>query len=328
MKARFSMLLVLLATTGVGCGRDPGPDAYGAVEAHEVAVAAQSSGRVVALHAREGERLERDALAAVIEVTGLAREREQIDAQRAAAALRVREALAAVDVARARVRAQTAGYEVLRADHEVAVRTHERTRRLYEQDAATVRELDQAERAVRVLDEQMRTHQQQVAVDRQQVEAAVARVRAAEAEVASADARLSQIDERLADARVVNPQAGTVLTTYVRAGEVVQPGQPLYSIADLSVVDVRAYATEPQLAALRTGQGATITLDAGNTRRTLSGQVTWIASEAEFTPTPIQTRDERADLVYAVKMRVDNSEGLLKIGMPVDVMFDRSGEGQ
>jgi len=105
----------------------------------------------------------------------------------------------------------------------------------------------------------------------------------------------------------------------------VQPGQPLYKIADMSAVDVRAYITEPQLALVRVGQQARVTVDAGNARQTLDGSVSWVATQAEFTPTPIQTREERADLVYAIKIRVPNANGVLKIGMPVDVAFGPAG---
>jgi HlyD family secretion protein len=113
-----------------------------------------------------------------------------------------------------------------------------------------------------------------------------------------------------------------VLTSYAKAGEFVQMGQPLYKIANLDAVEVRAYVTEPQLATVRLGQEARVTIDAGRgPRQTLSGTVAWISSQAEFTPTPIQTREERADLVYAVKIRVRNDKGVLKIGMPADVQF-------
>jgi len=138
-------------------------------------------------------------------------------------------------------------------------------------------------------------------------------------------AQIGQVDERIRKAQIVNPSAGTVLVTYAREGEVVQPGQPLYKIADLSVVDVRAYITEPQLALVRVGQQARITVDAGNAQQALDGSVSWVAAQAEFTPTPIQTREERADLVYAIKIRVANANGVLKIGMPVDVTFGPAG---
>jgi HlyD family secretion protein len=120
---------------------------------------------------------------------------------------------------------------------------------------------------------------------------------------------------------VSNPVGGTVLATYAKQGELVQPGQALYRIAPLDTMELRAYVPETMLSRVRLGQPAQVTVDAGDARRAYDGTVTWIAAEAEFTPTPIQTRDERATLVYAVKVRVPNSGGALKIGMPADVRF-------
>jgi membrane fusion protein YbhG len=112
-----------------------------------------------------------------------------------------------------------------------------------------------------------------------------------------------------------------VLTTYSKRGEFVQVGQPLYKIANLDTVELRAYVTEPQLAQVKLGNSADVSVDVDGGRRTLPGVVSWISSQAEFTPTPIETRDERTNLVYAVKLRVANPGGLLKIGMPADVQF-------
>jgi HlyD family secretion protein len=141
-------------------------------------------------------------------------------------------------------------------------------------------------------------------------------------QIAAADAQVSQADERIRKSQVTSPIAGTVLTTYARAGEVVQIGQPLFKMASLDAVDVRAYVTEPQLATIRLGQEARVTVDAGHDQRqTLAGTINWISSQAEFTPTNIQTREERADLVYAIKIHVANENGALKIGMPADVQF-------
>ena len=138
-------------------------------------------------------------------------------------------------------------------------------------------------------------------------------------------AQVGQAGERIRKTEVRNPIAGTVLTTYAKAGEVVQTGQPLYRIANLDAMDVRAYVTEPQLSAIRLGQEARVSIDVGGGRRqSVSGSISWISARAEFTPTPIQTREERADLVYAIKIRVPNASGVLKIGMPVDVQFVES----
>ncbi len=133
---------------------------------------------------------------------------------------------------------------------------------------------------------------------------------------------MAQIRQRILRSRVASPISGAVLATYVKAGEFVQTGQPLYKIASLDSVDVRAYVTEPQLALVRIGRQATVSVDVGKEQRqSIAGTISWVSSEAEFTPTPIQTRDERANLVYAVKIRVPNRGGILKIGMPADVQF-------
>jgi HlyD family secretion protein len=217
----------------------------------------------------------------------------------------------------------------LQAQLEIAHRQHERMQRLFAQQAATSQQLDQAERDDRVLQEQIKGQDEQITAQSRQVSAQEAQIAAARqqqqtarAQVAAADAQVAQIDDRVRRSTITSPGAGTVLVTYVERGEIVQAGQPLYRIADMSDVDVRAYVTEPQLADLQVGRKARVTLDSGDNRQTLDGIVSWVSTQAEFTPTPIQTRDERADLVYAVKIRVANQNGMLKIGMPVDVEFE------
>ena len=119
---------------------------------------------------------------------------------------------------------------------------------------------------------------------------------------------------------MINHVAGTVLTTYVEGQELVSPGQPLYDLADLSTLELRAYASGAQLPQLSLGDQVTVAVDApggGETR--LPGEISWIASTAEFTPSTLQTKEERVDLVYAFKVRVRNPDGLLKIGMPGEV---------
>ncbi len=196
---------------------------------------------------------------------------------------------------------------VVEAQRDIAQRTYDRTRRLFAQQAATSQQLDQAERDYKTL----------VA----QIEAGHAQVRTASEDVASNDARSAQIRDQIRKSRVENPLSGTVLTTYAKRGEFVQVGQPLYKIANLDTVELRAYVTEPQLAQVKLGNSADVSVDVDGGRRTIPGVVSWISSQAEFTPTPIETRDERTNLVYAIKLRVANPNGLLKIGMPADVQF-------
>jgi HlyD family secretion protein len=335
MRGRTLSPMVLLALAAMSaCSRKEQPDAYGNVEATEVVVAAEVVGRLVSFDVTEGQQLSVDAVVGTIDATDLALERDQLTAQRGASTSRVNEVASQIDVLQAQRSAAAAQRDaaraqkaVLEAQRDVARRGYERTKRLFDQQAATAQQLDQAERDYRVLeqqlkaqDEQIAAQEHQVAAHTQQIEATRVQRQTAAEQVSSVDAQVARVNERIRKSHINNPAAGTVLATYARAGEFVQAGQPLYKIANLAAVDVRAYVAETQLAQVHVGSEADVTFDAGpSTRRTLQGKVTWVSSQAEFTPTPIQTRDERADLVYAVKIRVTNSDGVLKVGMPVDV---------
>ena len=329
---------VLLSLLAAGCGDEPQPDAYGNVEATEVVVSSEVGGQLTTFAVEEGQTLAAGEMVATIDPTSLGLQRDQAAAQRDAATSRAGEFTSQIqvlaaqrDALQAQRDAATAQRNVLLSQHEIARRQHDRMRRLFAQQAATAQQLEQAERDDRVLadqikaqEEQIQAHSRQVAAQTAQVEAARQQQRTAQAQTAAANAQVAQLDDRVRRAAITNPGMGTVLATYANAGEVVQPGQPLYKIADLRVVDVRAYITEPQLAAVKIGQQARVNVDvAENERQALTGTVSWISPQAEFTPTPIQTRDERADLVYAVKIRVPNETGILKIGMSVDVEFVR-----
>ena len=290
---RVALPLFLAWSLGA-CRGEPQPEAYGNFEATEVVVSAETTGRIEDFRPVEGMPLARGEIAVVIDTVQLALERRQIEAQRSAVASRQTEAAEQI--------------EVLGVRAEIARRAYERTRRLHAARAATSQQLDQTEGEYRTL--------------LAQIEAARAGRRSAGMETASSEARVAQIAERIARSVVRNPRGGTVLTTYAREGEVVQPGQPLYRIADLDTLDLRAYVTGDQLSRVRLGQPAEVRIDAGGgDLLALAGRVSWISATAEFTPTPIQTRDERADLVYAVRVRVPNPNGRLKIGMPADVAF-------
>ncbi len=278
----------------LGCGGGDEPDAYGNFETTEVVVSAETGGRLLWFTADEGGRLAPDSVVGVIDTTDLALEQAQLTAQQAASGSR------AAEVTKQR--------DVLATQREIALRVYQRTQRLHAEQAATAQQLDQAERDYRVLGEQ--------------IEATRAQHQTVHQDVASAEARVAQIRERIRKSRIRSPFGGMVLASYAEPGEFVQAGQPLYKIANLDSMVLRAYVTEPQLAGVRIGQQARVSIDVGrDERRVLPGRVTWVSSEAEFTPTPIQTREERADLVYALKIQVPNPEGQVKIGMPADVQF-------
>ncbi len=343
---RSAIGIATVALLAVSCSRGDEPDAYGNVETTQVTVSAEAAGRLVAFDVQEGQALAAAAAVGKINPSELQLQREQADAQREVSESRVDETTrqrpiveAQRSAAEAHVEAARAQLGAITSQLVIAQRALDRTRRLVDQSAATTQQLDQAERDVRVLEEQQRAqkaqieaYERQVAVHAGQLAAIDAQRRTAARQASSAAAQVELADDRLRKTTITNPIDGTVLTTYAEAGEFVQPGQPLYAIANLAVVDVRAYIAETQLATVQVGQQATVTMDVGKDirlkpdstpRQSLPGTVTWIASEAQFTPTPVQTRDERADLVYAIKIRVDNNRGLLKLGMPVDVQFDQ-----
>jgi HlyD family secretion protein len=285
-------LSLMLATLVSSCKGNSEPDAYGNFEAEEVIVSAEAGGQLEWFTPVEGMRLAANATVGLIDSTQTALEVQQTVAQREGIRSRLGEA--------------TQNINVLEVQRGIARRNYERTRRLFSQRAATAPQLDQAERDYRVL--------------LAQIQAAQAQRQNVGEDIKAIDARIAQIKDRQSKTKVVNPQNGTVLATYTKAGEVVAPGKPLYKIANLDTMTLRAYITADQLAKTRLGQTVQVHIDqSAGKLMTLSGTVTWIASKAEFTPTPIQTRDQRADLVYAVKVRVANPQGVLKIGMPADL---------
>jgi HlyD family secretion protein len=286
--------IAVLAIALLGCKKEQQPDAYGNIEATEVIVGAQAAGQLTTFTPNEGNVIPRGQVTAVVDTIPLQLQLKQIAAQRVASQSRVTEV--------------SKQMEVLETQRAIALREYQRTQRLFDQQAATAQQLDQSERDYKTLGAQ--------------IDQARAQRQTATEDVASTDAQVAQIREQIRKATVTNPVSGTVLATYVKNHEVVTIAQSLYKVANLDTVELRAYVTEPQLAEVKIGKTVRVSIDVGEkTRRTADGVVSWIASQAEFTPTPIETRDERTNLVYAMKVRIQNKNGVFKIGMPADVQF-------
>lgn len=284
------LLLALLSLAGC---RDASPDAYGNFEATEVTVATEASGRLLRLDVTEGSRVEAGSVVALVDTATLALQRAELVARR--------EAL------RGRTREVDANAAALESQRVIAERELERTRRLLVAEAATAQQEDRAVREAAVLRDQ-------------RAGARAARVTIAR-EVAAVDAQIATLDDRIRRSRVTAPITGTVLTRYAEAGELVQGGTPLFKMASLDTLVLRAYVSERQLARLTLGQAVQVHVDAGgDSLRAVPGRVTWIAASAEFTPTPVQTREERTTQVYAVKVAVPNAAGRLRIGMPGELV--------
>lgn len=179
---------------------------------------------------------------------------------------------------------------------------------MFKDGAATEKQLDDAQARVQTLKEK--------------IEALQSKKQAIRAKIDSVKARIAQVSERIKNAMIINPVNGTVLTSFVETHEVVRRGQPLYRIANLDTLILQVYVSGAQLPQVKLGEEVKVLVDKNAEEYyKLQGTVTWIANKAEFTPQQIQTKEERVTQVYAVEVRVPNPKGILKIGMPGEVVF-------
>ena len=289
MKRIFIYCALPLLTAA--CGRSGDFDATGTFEATEVVVSAEAAGRILRFDAEEGDVLEAGRQVGAIDTVQLYLQKLQLERQRASVVSN------RPDIAKqaASLREQIAKQKTERR----------RVENLLRDGAATTKQLDDIDAQIKVLNGQL--------------EAQLSTLRNNAASIdensSSIDLQIARIEDQLAKCRIASPVAGTVLAKYSEAGELASVGRPLMKVADLDRIYLRAYFTSDQLAGLKLGQEVTVTADfGGDSRIDYPGRIVWIASESEFTPKTIQTRDSRANLVYAAKIAVEN-DGRLKIGL-------------
>lgn len=310
-KSFFPPLLfgVLLAACGPG---DSQFDAEGVFEADEVVVSSEVPGKILQLNLDEGSTLARDSIVAIIDSVPLVLQRAQVEAT--IGALRER----TMDV-RPQVRMledQVAAQKVQLADLEME---KGRTERLIRSEAAPTKQLDDYNTQIDMLKKQILATEEQIRVQETTVGTQNSTVWS---EYRPLRRSVAQIQDQVHRTCVLNPITGVVLTKYAMAGEVTAAGKALYKIADLSVITLRVYVSGTQLAGLKIGQGVKVYIDDGPKHyREYPGVITLISDKAEFTPKTIQTKEERANLVYAVKIHVRN-DGYIKIGMYGQVKFN------
>ena len=281
------LLLLILA----GCSRSESFDATGTFEATEVVVSAEASGRILSFDVNEGDRIEQGEPLGAIDTVQLYLQKLQLERQIAS----VRSNRPDISKQVTALREQIAQQETERA----------RVKRLLDDGAATTKQLDDIDASLKILSGQL--------------EATLSTLRNNTASIdensSSIELQIAQIEDRLAKCRIVSPVTGTVLAKYAETGELASTGRPLMKVADLDHIYLRAYFTSEQLAALQLGQEVTVTADFGaDEQYEYPGRLVWIASESEFTPKSIQTKNSRANLVYAVKIAVEN-DGRLKLGL-------------
>jgi HlyD family secretion protein len=285
---KLSVAACILVACG---GKDVAHDATGSFEADEIIVSAEVTGVIRQFDVREGAEVRAGQPLGWIDSTQLYLKKKQLLSQ--IDAILSRRPHIATQLAAYRVQLETAQRELLRVEN------------LFKSEAATQKQVDDARAQVSVIERQMEAHRSSLDISSQGLVS----------ETLPLYAQIEQIDDQMRRSRIVNPVDGVVLNKYSELHELVLTGKPLYKVAPLKELDLRAYITGSQLATIKLNQEVSVMVDDGSAGyREYPGTITWISDKAEFTPKTIQTREERADLVYAVKVRVVN-DGLLKIGM-------------
>ena len=290
--------MVLTSLVMLSCKQAPQLyNASGTFEAIETLIPADASGIIQQLDIREGQVIDSGQVIGYIDSTQLHLRKKQLEAQ-----------IKAVLSKKPNISRQLAAYQVQldQARHELA-----RIDRLVKADAATPKQLDDAKSMVAVIEKQMEALQSTLSITSEGLSQ----------DTGPLFTQIAQLNDQIRRCVITNPVKGTVLTTYAEPFEMAVPGKPLYKIADLSSIILRAYITGDQLTGRRLGDQVTVMVDdTSGTYKTYNGTIEWISDKAEFTPKTIQTKDERANLVYAMKIRVAN-DGYLKIGMYGEVKW-------
>lgn len=289
-KIIFAIIPALLISCGNGNNKS---DAYGNFEAIEVLVGSEAQGRVVNSTIEEGVSIKKNQIVGLIDTTSLYLKKLQLIAQ--------------IEASNARLVQIQSQVTVQEEQKKTLVREQARMGKLVESEAAPSKQLDDINGQISVLNSQILSIQTQG--------------QAVQAEAKALSFQVAQINDQIQKSIIINPIDGTVLETYVEQGEVVVPGKVLYKIADMSELKLRVYISGDQLASVKIGQKVKVRIDKDKDNYTeLDGTISWVSQQAEFTPKIIQTKEERVNMVYAVKVSVPN-DGSLKVGMPGEIKF-------
>jgi HlyD family secretion protein len=280
-------------------------DASGSFEADEVIVSAQLSGQLLAFNVNEGDTLSKGTIVGNIDSITVLLQKQQVQATIQALHEKTTDVQPQIKLLKDQLAVQQTQLNNLLKDQQ-------RFESMLKDGAVTQRQVDEITTQVDATKKQMLVTQQQINV---QLSNTGTQNRSILSEKNPLQKQADQLSEQLSKANIINPVNGTVLTKYAEAGEVTTTGKALYKIADISYLNLRAYITGTQLSTIKLNQAVKVLIDSGaNHYHEYPGTIIWISDKAEFTPKTIQTKDERANLVYAIKIKVKN-DGYLKIGM-------------
>ncbi len=289
-------ILSIAALISTACSRtDDLADAYGNFEVDETVISAQAAGEIMAFDIKEGEKYEEGQLVGYIDTIELHLLKPELEANIKTIASKKQNIATQIGV--------------LKSQMSNLVREQKRVENLINSGAATTKQLDDITGQIDVVKQQVRNAKSQyAAIDHQ---------------ILAIKAKLGQLNEKIRKSRIVNPVTGVVLAKLAEAHEFTGPGKPLYKIANLDKMDLRVFVAGSRLSSIKLGESYTVKIDGPDgTIIEYPGKVIWISDEAEFTPKTIQTKEERVDMVYAIKLRVKN-DGRIKIGMPGEMWIDK-----
>jgi len=267
-------------------------DAYGNFEALEVMVSAESQGRILMFEPVEGASLQEGQVSVIIDTTQLYLQKVRLESGKVSLGSRI-------STLEAQVRASRVQLDNLK-------REKVRIDKLHEGGAATSKQQDDINGQIVLLEAQ--------------IEATKSQELSVHAERKTLEVQIRQVEDQIARSLIGNPIEGILLTKYKEEGEMAAPGQALFKMADMGELILRAYVSGNQLSSVETGGSVTVRFDGEQGLEEVTGMVSWVSPRAEFTPKIIQTKEERINLVYAIKVLVPN-DGSLKIGMPGEVVF-------
>ncbi len=290
MKKPYILITAFLLGTLVSCSNGEKADGYGNFEATEITISSEGNGKLEFLNLEEGQVLEKGASVGLVDTVQLYLNKQQLFASKETVGSKSGGVWSQVGVLNAQL--QTSKIE------------QQRIQNMFNENAATQRQLDQANSQVDVLKKQIQNVETQNSPIVNEGKAI--------------DAKIAQINDQIVKSKITNPIAGIVLTKFAETGEIVSFGKPLYKIANMDEMTLRVYVSETQLPNISIGEQVMVKIDSGDDMKDYKGIVSWISASAEFTPKIIQTKEERVNLVYAVKIIVKN-DGSLKIGMPAEM---------
>ena len=284
--------IFILATIGlISCDRNNNKaDGYGNFEATEITISSEANGKIEFLKIEEGDVLKPLTQVGLIDTLQLYFTKQQLIASKNS-----------ITAKSANVLSQKS---VLLEQLKTAQIENKRINNMYIENAATKRQVDEIDGRVNVIEKQIQSVNTQNAP--------------IISELKTIDVQIEKINDQIEKSKITNPISGTVLTKYSEPGEITAFGKPLYKIANISEMTLRVFISETQLSQIKMGQEVSVKIDGLEEMKTYNGTISWIASQAEFTPKIIQTKEERINLVYAVKVKVKN-DGSLKIGMPAEM---------